>query len=185
MLSDPIRRKIYDQNRGHQIKINSSDRNYHTQAHIDPQPEPLIPEQSTNLAEEIYLDDSFQTYQPGFDSIFARWFSNFFEHDHPKSEQIESLNVDIAISPEQAERGGTAKIFLPLQATCLICHGYGGVGFFECWNCSGKGAIIQEQAILVNFPAGIANNFSKVLSLNRFGIKNFYLTLHFRVGQLF
>ena len=141
----------------------------------------LAPEKKVDLG-EVSLTHSFQTIQPSFEQLFDRLWSNFTHLTRPKAETIESLNVEIILSPEEALRGGQVRVFIPSQFKCPACHGRGGVGPFECWRCVGRGVVAGEYPLLVSFPSGISGNVVEI-PLDRFGIHNFYLKVYFRVSS--
>jgi len=70
---------------------------------------------------------------------------------------------------------------VPARAVCPTCHGYGGVGLYECSRCAGEGAISGEVPVSVSFPAGIRQDHAVIISLERFGIMNLQLTVLFRL----
>ena len=143
--------------------------------------EPLAPEKKVDLG-EVSLTHSFQTIQPSFERLLDRLWSNFTLLTRPKAETIESLNVEIILSPEEALRGGQVRVFIPSQFKCPVCDGRGGAGPFECWRCDGRGVVAGEYPLLVSFPAGISGNVVEI-PLDRFGIQNLYLKVYFRVSS--
>ncbi len=143
--------------------------------------ESLEPEKKVDLG-EVSLIHSFQTIQPSFEQLFDRLWSNFTHLTRPKAETIESLNVEILLSPEEALRGGQVRVLIPSQFKCPACKGRGGVGPFECWRCDGSGIVVGEYPLLVSFPAGISENVAEI-PLDRFGIQNFCLKVYFRVSS--
>jgi molecular chaperone DnaJ len=146
-----------------------------------PPVESLAPEKTVDLG-EVSLTHSFQTIRPSFEQLFGRLWSNFTLLTRPKAETIESLNVEIILSPEEALRGGQVRVFIPSQFKCPVCEGRGGVGPFECWRCDGRGIVAGEYPLLVSFSAGISGNVVEI-PLDRFGIQNFYLKVYFRVSD--
>ncbi len=146
--------------------------------------EPLAPEEEYDDFGSVSLARSFQTFFPSFDEIFDRLWSNFRDLTRPKSERIESLTVEIPITPLQAFRGGHVRIWVPAQAQCPTCRGEGWVGLYECWRCAGEGEIAGEFPVFITLPAGTPNNYAMQIPLDRFGIRNFYLTAIFKVGEL-
>ena len=150
--------------------------------HVTPKTpvESLAPKKTVDLG-EVSLPHSFQTIQPSFEQLFDRLWSNFTLLTRPKAETIESLNVEILLSPEEALRGGQVRVFIPAQFQCQVCDGRGGVGPFECWRCDGRGIVVGEYPLFVSFPAGISGNVVEI-PLDRFGIQNFYLKVYFRVS---
>jgi molecular chaperone DnaJ len=143
--------------------------------------ESLAPEKTVDLG-EISLTHSFQTIRPSFEQLFDRLWSNFILLTRPKAETLESLNVEILLSPEEALRGGQVRVLIPSQFKCPACEGRGGVGPFECWRCDGRGIVAGEYPLFVSFPAGISGNVVEI-PLDRFGIQNFYLKVYFRVSS--
>ncbi len=142
--------------------------------------ESLAPGKKTDLG-EVSLTHSFQTFRPSCEQLFDRLWSNFTLLTRPKAETIESLNVEILLSPEEALRGGQVRVFIPSQFQCPACEGRGGVGPFECWRCDGRGIVAGEYPLLVSFPAGISGYVVEI-PLDRFGIQNFYLKVYFRIS---
>ena len=142
--------------------------------------ETLAPEKTVDLG-EVSLIHSFQNIQPSFEELFDRLWSNFTLLNRPKAETIESLNVEILLSPEEALRGGQVRVLIPAQFECPTCEGHGGAGRFECWRCNGKGVVAGEYPLLVSFPGGISEYMVEI-PLDRFGIQNFYLKVFFRIS---
>lgn len=171
VLSDPLRRRAYD-------RVRPAGRPIPAQRI----PEPLTPAEKPAVVKEFSLTESFQTFRPSFEGLMNRLFSNFFELTRPKSEKIESLSVEILLTPGEAIQGGQARIVIPGLRKCPHCGGRGGVGPFECWHCGGKGAVVEEYPVMIPYPAGISNYIVEI-SLDRFGIQNFYLTVYFRVSE--
>ncbi len=142
--------------------------------------ETLAPEKTVDLG-EVSLIHSFQKIQPSFEQLFDRLWSNFTLLSRPKAETIESLNVEILLSPEEALRGGQVRVLIPSQFKCPTCEGHGGVGLFECWRCNGRGVVAGEYPLLISFSRGISEYLVEI-PLDRFGIQNFYLKVYFRLS---
>jgi molecular chaperone DnaJ len=177
ILSIPSRRRAYDE------QITSRPvRTYHECGPYESelQPEPIIPEANPIDVGDISLTRSFQTFTPSFDEIFDRLWSNFSSMSQPKSKEVQNLTVDVPITPEQARRGGQARIFVPAQARCPSCRGYGGIGLYECARCAGEGVIVGDFPVSISFPQGIQGDHTVLVPLDRFGIRNMYLAVNFR-----
>lgn len=131
----------------------------------------------------ISLRDSFESANPSFEELFHRLWSNFSKVSRPKAEQVESLTLEVTLSPEQAREGGRARILIPARALCPACAGHGALGLYECWQCGGKGSITADYPVELAYPPGVLNEFFVQVPLSRFGINNFYLTVRFRVSE--
>ena len=53
----------------------------------------------------------------------------------------------------------------------------------NAWRCEGYGALTKEYPVMVRYPAGLQQDYIVRLSLDRFGIENFYLTVRFRPSE--
>lgn len=180
VLRDAHRRRQYDSQLGARVRPIS-----HTRGKCavpgTPEPEPLIPAQGPAQFDDISLTRSFETFAPSFDEIFDRLWGNFRELGRPKHDRMKRLTVDVPITPQQAQQGGQARILVPARATCPTCHGQGGIGFYECPRCAGEGCMVGEYPVNLSYPPGLCADHSVLVSLDRFGIRNLYLTVNFRI----
>jgi molecular chaperone DnaJ len=181
VLSDPMRRASYDRD-AKEIPIRRADaaRPVETVIRRRHSAEPLVPRQPVDRFEEVSILRSFETFNPSFDEMFDRLWSNFELVTRPKAEQLESLTVDVVLSPQEAFAGGQIRILVPARMVCQACNGRGGVGPYQCWRCAGHGALTDEYPVMVSYPAALQQDYIVRLSLDRFGIENFYLTVRFR-----
>jgi len=182
VLTDPERRRRYD--RQCSAAAATSSRRATAEPLVSPRPrgEPFRPVEPARSFREVSLAESFQTYRPSFDELFDRFWSNFQDITRPKRERLESLTVEVVISPEEALSGGQVRVWIPARAQCPSCRGRGAVGGYECWRCEGHGALTTEYPVDVTFPAGLRDGDAVRMPLDRFGVRNFYLTILFRVG---
>lgn len=144
--------------------------------------EPLRPVKPAHGFREVWLAESFETYRPSFDELFARLWSNFEPYERPKAEELESLTVEVVIHPDHARFGGRVRVWIPARATCSTCGGHGMVGPYQCWQCEGHGALTSEYPVAVEYPPGIRDGYAIRIPLSRFGIENFYLTVLVRLS---
>ena len=147
-----------------------------------PKAEPFRPIETSCEFQDVSLAESFEVYHPSFDELFERFWSNFEMFDRPKAERLESLTVEILVSPDEARFGGRVRVRIPARAACSFCGGHGAVGPYECWRCEGHGALTTEYPLEVAYPTGVRDGDAVRIPLARFGIENFYLTVLFRVG---
>ena len=146
-----------------------------------PEPEPLIPAQGPADIGDISPVRSFQSFTPSLDEIFDWLWRNFSDLTQPKSARVQNLTLEVPITPDQARRGGNARVMVPARAVCPTCRGQGGVGFYECARCAGEGVMSGEMPISVSFPAGLTKDHAVMIPLDRFGIRNVHLTVLFRI----
>ena len=146
----------------------------------DPQPEPLIPEDSPVDLGGISPVRSFESFTPSFDEIFDWLWNNFSTLAQPKSGCVQNLTLEVPLTPEQARRGGNARIMVPARATCPDCKGHGVLGFYECLRCAGEGVITGEMPVSISFLPGLTQDHAVVVPLDRFGIQNTHITVLFR-----
>ena len=147
-----------------------------------PKGEPFRPIETSRKFQEVSLAESFEVYHPSFEELFERFWNNFEMFDRPKAERLESLTVEILVSPDEARFGGRVRIRIPARATCSVCGGHGAVGSYECWQCEGHGSLTTKYPVEVAYPAGVPDGYAVRIPLTHFGIENFYLTVLLRVG---
>jgi|GEM_PF-218738 len=184
VLSDPLHRRSYDHSRQKSRiradSINSSE--------IEPlrpgshRAEPLRGTGQPANLEQIYPQHSFQTVRPSIEEIFDRLWSNFSSRQSYKSERLQELCLEIILTPDEAQRGGQMEIMLPSRAACPACGGQGDVGPYQCYRCEGSGDLYQDVPVIVEFGPGIQDGYQKAISLHRFGIRDVYVTLLFRIS---
>ncbi len=178
VLSDERERRQYDQGLSDAKTAASAIRR------TSPIPEPLIPEKKPAYFGDISPVRSFHTFTPSFDEIFDWLWSNFSSLNRPKSGRVQDLTLEVLLTKEEVRRGGIARVKVPAIAGCPTCRGYGVVGFYECSRCAGEGAIVGEVPISVSFPPGLTRDHAVMIPLERFGIRNIYLTILFRPSEM-
>lgn len=169
-LSDPIRRANYDKQLENKPRV------------MRPRPagrrrgpvEPLIPHEepsgryvSPRRRRSSRLDQIFEQFWGGYpDSSFDR---------------VEEIEVAVELTPLAARRGGQARLVIPVQISCPACRGYGGIGFGPCRRCGGMGVVLDRYPLLISIPPGVTDGERISLPLDRIGLPDFHLTLHFAI----
>ncbi|MCG6878465.1 MAG: DnaJ domain-containing protein [Deltaproteobacteria bacterium] len=184
VLSDPASRRSYDstllENRKRWEKrrpAESMESQYRESA------EPLIPDQGPVDLGNASLSRSFHNYRPSFDALFDRILGNFID-ERPKEEMLEKLTIEITLTHQQAFRGGHVRLYVPARLRCPYCNGQGGIGFYECQHCSGAGFFTGEHPVFISYPPGIPDHHAVQISLERYGIRNLYVTVNFRISDM-
>ena len=128
VLSDPIRRASYDRE-ARDIPIRRTDAVRPTATVIRRRhsAEPFAPRQPVGRFEEVSILRSFETFLPSFSEMFDRLWSNFELVTRQIAERLESLTVDVPLSPQQAFAGGQMRILVPAREICPACRGRGSV----------------------------------------------------------
>ena len=179
VLADAARRRRYDR------LIYTPSRTSPAREGVEPliptQREPRVPAfgESPDIL-DISLAHSFERYYPSFAELFDRLWSNFESITRPKAERLESLTVEVLLTPWQASAGGRVRVWVPTRVTCSFCHGRGGVAGYECPHCAGRGAQVADSPVEIEYPP-FTRDFVTQVPLEAFGIHNFYLAVFFRV----
>ena len=175
VLSNPEKRKFYN----HELEQD--------EAEMHSRPEPIFsraPSRAEALVPQpMSLLHDFETIRPSFEPLFERFLRNFTEERVPKSERLESLNVEVILSPEEAARGVVVPVAVPVFYTCIQCHGSGRDWLFPCVNCNAQGIIENEKPVRVYIPRMVADGTLIEVSIHGLGIHNFYLRLHIRISR--
>ena len=175
VLSDPEKRKLYN----HEI-----DRE---EFGIPPTPEPIFTRPRSRaeplVPKPMSVLRDFETIRPSFEPLFDRFVRNFTGLRIPKGERLESLNVEVFLSHDEAARGVTVPLSIPVFHACLGCGGSGRDWLFLCVECNGQGVIEEEKLVRVAIPPMIRDRTVVEVPIHGLGIHNFYLRLHVRISE--
>ncbi len=164
VLSDPQRRREYNS-----TLSRAEDRGFVT-ARRSP-PEPLVRQPVTILGNRDGI-------RPSFEAMYDRFLRNFTGIGVPKSEQLEGLNVEVLLTPEEASRGCVVPIGVPVFSRCPQCGGSGHDWVFPCACCQQQGMIEGEERLRIRIPPMAPSGTIYEIPLRGLGIHNFYLRLH-------
>jgi hypothetical protein len=175
VLGDAERRRQYER-QIHKAPVPKDSTSY-------PDPEPFIPEPRSRQPEEIAPMRAFQPFAPLPEPLFDRIRSSFSSLLSPRFGRKRTFTMEVPITRAQARRGGTINIFVPAEARCLLCHGYGRIGVYACSRCVGEGSISRDIPIAISLPPGIPDNDEVMIPLDRYGIRNHQVSILFRVVE--
>lgn len=175
VLGDPAKRRAYEDTLSN-VRVRRA-------PSVESNPEPLIPKNRPVDMGDMSPIRSFDTYTPSFDEVFDWLWSNFSNVGVPKSGRVQHLTLEVPLTREQAFRGGNARVMVPARTPCPTCRGYGHIGYYDCHQCAGEGAISGEVPIFLSFPPGLTKDHSVIIPLERLGIRNLYFTVQFRPGD--
>jgi DnaJ-class molecular chaperone len=185
VLGDPVSRRAYDDGRRQKRQRSAGHTTVEPKtSHPGQAIEPLAPGKGQVDLGRALLSRSFETYRPSFESLFDRIVSNFDELKQSEGGQRSSPTVVVTLTPDQAFRGGHVRIMVPARVRCPSCRGYGAVGSYDCWRCSGDGVMAGEYPVMISYPPGIRDGHMVRLSLDHDSIGNLYLGVMFTISDL-
>jgi DnaJ-class molecular chaperone len=190
VLSDPQRRQAYNQSLS--IARPPDIAQFEPTTDRDrSRPEPLIPEPSDPwppfrpeplISETLSIRRDFGTFSPSFEALADRLMRNVTGIGSPKGERVESLHLEIVLSPAEAMRGGVIRIGVPTFSPCPDCQGSGRDWYSICLTCTGRGMVEHETPVAVRIPPMIRPGSILEIPLRGLGIHNFYLRIHIRIA---
>lgn len=181
VLSDPERRASYD----HRLRSAA------TTARSQSQPEPLVPEPAPYRQPlrhaplrpaQLSLLSDFLTIRPSFEALRARMLRNYPDLGVPRGERVESVNVEIVLSPDEARRGGVLHLGVPVAVPCPRCMGRTYAWGMSCSACMGQGMIAREIPVAVRIPPRVRHGTVLERPLHALGLPNCSLCMHIAVS---
>lgn len=148
VLRDPMRRKQYDDS----VRVQEN-------------------------ARRISIRRDLAEVRPSEEALLGRFARNFSGGRAPKGERVEELQVDVAISQEDAARGARVLLGVPVFAQCNVCRGRG------CTACGWQGVAEGEQHVTIDVPPMTGRGTMFLMPLTGLGIHNFYLRVRVRVDK--
>jgi len=96
----------------------------------------------------------------------------------PKSEQLEGLNIEVVLTPEERRQGCVLPIGVPVVRRCPGCGGSGRDWLFPCLACGQQGTIEEEEIVRFRIPPMARSGSTFETALRGLGIHNFCVRLH-------
>jgi molecular chaperone DnaJ len=97
------------------------------------------------------LFDCIEDFFSGSDSLWDHFRIDLFQREEKRPEDPV---LEIILSPEEARRGGSLPLDIPLRISCFRCHGTGTSRGLVCGRCRGKGQVRTTKKIRVDIPPG-------------------------------
>lgn len=169
VLSDPSLRRTYDNTLHSRIQVEQHRHARPSTLRGEDIIEPLIPEKRPAESGVRAIDRSIHHYDFLFDSLFDQMLTGFTESSMAEGVRLKSMTVEVLLTKEQAARGGNVHIKVPVRLRCPSCQSHTGIGFHNCWRCSGEGYLTGEKTVLVNYPAGIQQQHTMYIPLGAGG----------------
>lgn len=177
VLCDPEKRRRYDRERmrAHRVvPTRSSVEPAHFRGRL--RAEPLIPTSRPFDSSDAFFVGPLPLYNSLLESLrdAQLW---------PQPGPSDEIHVRVVLSPQQAERGGRARLLLPIEVECPACRGQGHDWFLECRRCWGAGTLAWEVPIEISLPSQVAQGSVATLAINRPGMREIPVTLHFIIDR--
>ncbi len=129
------------------------------------------------LVREVSIRRDLAEARPSEEAMFSRFARNFTGTGIPKAEGVERLNVEVAISEEEASRGARVRLAVPVFVPCMGCRARG------CNACGWTGTRESERPLTINVPPMSGRGTTFVVPLAGLGVHNFYLRVRVRVDR--
>jgi DnaJ-class molecular chaperone len=170
ILSDPQRRREHDREFG------ETGRGMEVRVRRQPPRWPITPE-------PISLFGQPEQTLPSFDAFRERYLRNFTGWNVPKAERVESLTLDVALSPAEAFYGCTVPVGVPVFGACPECGGTGQAFPFRCMECASSGLVEEQRTLRVHVPPRVPPGTVLEVPLEMFGIGNLYLRVQVSISD--
>lgn len=172
VLSDPDRRAAYNR------EIRAGGAAGHSDVESLVTARPLAAESLSPYG--VSIDRAFHDSRPAGEAAYRDWIERHCTGRHlPKSDRIRSVDVDVILSPEEAEYGGLLPMRVPSLHRCLDCDGAGRVWLYPCGQCGGEGVLRRSSSVRIHLTPRIASGTVWEIPLLAQGI---CLRLHIRVA---
>jgi molecular chaperone DnaJ len=89
----------------------------------------------------------------------------------PNDRRPEGFSVEVILTPDEAARGGTLRIGIPVREFCRFCGGTGNDWLFPCTYCAGKGAVSRMQPVQVTIPHSLRLGLTPEVSLGIYNLE--------------
>jgi molecular chaperone DnaJ len=155
VLGDPSRRRQYDAS----LKLG---------------PTRPLPD---HLVRTVSMRRDLVDARPSPEALFRRFERSLTPDVVPKGDRLDELNVDVAVSSEEAGEGARLRIGVPVVGRCLRCSGRGCIG------CGGTGTVEGERSVAVDLPPMSGRDATFMVPLTGLGVHNFYLRVRVRVDR--
>jgi len=116
-----------------------------------------------------------QSVRPSFEAMYDRFLRNFTRTGVPKSERLEALNFEVLLTPEEAARGCTVPVGVPVFRRCPQCDGSGRAWLYPCFYCHEQGMLELEKVLRIRIPPMVPSGTTFEIPLGGLGIHNFLL----------
>ena len=136
----------------------------------------------TTLPQPVSFLRDFETVSPPYEQMRAQVVRNFTRSGSTHEEPSRSFNVQLILSPEQALRGGMARITIPVFYPCPTCGGSGQDWLFSCASCQAQGMLEEEETMRLPIPPMVQDYTLIETPVRGLGLHNMNVRLYIRVA---
>ncbi len=94
-----------------------------------------------------------------------------FADRYSRHSSPEPFSVEVILTSEEAARGGTLRIGIPVRDLCGSCAGTGNDWLFPCSYCGGKGMVSRMQPVRLTIPYSLRLGLTPEVSLGVYNLK--------------
>lgn len=117
-----------------------------------PHPHVAVVSLDTRDGRRALAGDEIAIDFPSLEPIVARMRESFFGVTGGAEG---ALTGDVALTADQARRGGSVPVEVPVWRVCSRCAGRGEIWDEACGRCAGLGHGVQRRRVDVVVPAGV------------------------------
>jgi molecular chaperone DnaJ len=122
----------------------------------------------------------FDTVVPSIGKILSHLRSNYFG-PVPKVDPLRHLSLEVVMTPEEAARGVTFPVDVPVYHPCPECGGTGREFPFVCLRGSGRGRQWAKETFVLRIPPGVQDGAVLRHPLHTLGIEHLQLNVFVRI----
>jgi molecular chaperone DnaJ len=146
-----------------------------------PVPEPLEDPAMTPFGHRLAVPSAFRAARPSLEELLARLRRAATGIGRPKGGRLDEVHIELLVSADEAARGGTVDVGVPVPQWCAACAGSGHGAYGTCRACGGEGAVVREAVVRARIPA-LARDATFDFALDALGLDDIALRLHVRLA---
>ncbi len=172
VLSDPETRGAHNR----ELRLSrAEERSTVEPLHFEPPPA------AEPLGEPVAIRRSFHTSHPSDEDDFLDWTIRYFTHNRvPKSNRQRTVDLEVILSPDEAQIGGILPIHAPAFTVCPVCRGTRRDWFSFCRTCSGTGIIESRETLQLRIPGMVRDGTVWEVPVPQGGV---HLRIRIRIDQ--
>jgi molecular chaperone DnaJ len=174
VLSEEARRRRYD----HALGAEKAD--VPLAGRPWPEPEPFA-DPMTPFGRRVAVPSAFRASRPSLEELLARLRRAATGIGRPKGGRLDEVHVELLVAVDEAARGGTVDVGVPVPQWCAACAGSGRGAYGACRACGGEGAVVREASVRAHVPS-LARDATFDFPLDALGLDDVALRLHVRIA---